>query len=66
MNDDITFSDEPSRASVNRRRFLVAAGAAAGTVVLVGACGQGDNGREIRSGAAAGGTAAPLPCALRG
>ena len=66
MNDDITFSDEPSRASVNRRRFLVAAGAAAGTVALVGACGQGDSGREIRSGAAAGGTAAPLPAPSEG
>ena len=66
MNHDTTFSDEPTRASVNRRRFLVAAGAAAGTVVLVGACGQGDNGREIRSGAAAGAAPAPLPAPSEG
>lgn len=66
MNNDITVSDEPFRASVNRRRFLVTAGAAAGTVVLVGACGLGDNGREIRSGAAAGVTPAPLPAPSEG
>jgi hypothetical protein len=44
---------------VDRRRFLIGAGAAAGAVVIAGACGRGDGGQAVRSGAAPQG-AAPI------
>lgn len=66
MNDEITLPDEPSPASFNRRRFLAGAGAAAGAIVVVGALGRADNGREIRTGTAASAPAAPLPAPSEG
>lgn len=66
MNDDITVHEEPSPAAFNRRRFLAGAGAAAGAIIVAGSLGRGDGGREIRTGAAAGVSPAPLPAPSEG
>jgi hypothetical protein len=52
VNDNATLPHEPGPTPVDRRRFLLGTGAVAGAVVLAGACGRGDGGREIRTGAA--------------
>ena len=60
MNDEQSTHDS-SQSGVNRRRFLVGAGAAAGAVVLVGACDRG-GGQQVRAGSPAGAPVArPAP-----
>jgi hypothetical protein len=67
VNENTTLHAAPSPTSVDRRRFLLGAGAAAGAVVLAGACGRGESGPEIRTGAAAGvAPAAPLAAPSEG
>lgn len=55
---------EAGRA-VDRRGFLVAAGAAAGAAVLVGACDR-DGGQQVRAGSAAGSAPVPRPAPSSG
>ena len=53
VNPDNTLQHDGSPTPIDRRRFLLGAGAAAGVVVVAGACGRGDGGRKIRTGAPA-------------
>jgi hypothetical protein len=59
VNANLPLDDRLARPGLDRRRFLIGAGAAAGAAVLVGACASQDP-QQVRAGSAPGAAAAHL------